>query len=397
MNVIDKHISGFEQNSYIAELYKLGFKPQEVHKILYEKFEPYFENKKHLDEYIFTPLPSIVETFISITESEEERKLLNEVLSIFRSALKNDPQKCIKAFKNWDNDIFRGISQSVSILNLDRDRSKMNLEDFAKDCFEYVGNFIEVIINAYLRLILQQVSIIKCNSKKFEDIKALDLGVIINSIINEKKLKEIVNPSPWNITLNQWRNIAQHYKYDINNDAIICKYGKFPKEKEIKILKIELWLLVNKLAKIQGVLKVAHHLFILDNKHKYSSLLPHQREKLRKESKILNIFSAISLQGFHFVDYSITHNKTKFILKDLTYDQSKNRQMQILNFLYPIWYNIRTKYLEIEYQNYENKPIFIVKTNTELNQNIFRESLQIGELKMKDVLDAIDMTFYSKN
>ena len=71
--------------------------------------------------------------------------------------------------------------------------------------------------------------------------------------------------------------------------------------------------------------------------------------------------------------------------------------MQILNFLYPIWYNIRTKYLEIEYQNYENKPIFIVKTNTELNQNIFRESLQIGELKMKDVLEAIDMTFYSKN
>ena len=56
--------------------------------------------------------------------------------------------------------------------------------------------------------------------------------------------------------------------------------------------------------------------------------------------------------------------------------------------------NFRTKYLEIEYQNYENKPIFIVKTNTELNQNIFRESLQIGELKMKDLLDAIDMTFY---
>ena len=80
----------------------------------------------------------------------------------------------------------------------------MNLEDFAKDCFEYVGNFIEVIINAYLRLILQQVSIIKYDSKKFEDIRGLDLGVIINSIINEKILKEIVNPSPWNIPLNQW-------------------------------------------------------------------------------------------------------------------------------------------------------------------------------------------------
>ncbi len=122
MNVIDKHISGFEQNSYIAELYKLGFKPREVHKILYEKFEPYFDNKKHLNEYLIAPLSSIVEIFIPITESKEEKKLLNDILSIFRSALKKDSQKSIKAFKNWDNDIFRGISQSVSILSLDRDR-----------------------------------------------------------------------------------------------------------------------------------------------------------------------------------------------------------------------------------------------------------------------------------
>ena len=270
----------------------------------------------------------------------------------------------------------------------------MNLEDFTKDCFEYVGNFIEVIINAYLRLIYQQVSIVKCNFKKFEDIKVLSLGEIINLLKNKENLNEIVNPSPWNIPLNQWRNIAQHYQYHINNDAIICKYGKFPKEKKIRLLKIELWLLVNKLAKIQGILKVAHHLFILDNKHNYSCLFPHQRENLRQETKILNFFSEISLQGFHLVDYTIKDNKTKFILKDLTCDQSKNRQMQILNFLYPIWYNMRTKYLEIEYQNYENEPIFFVKTNTELNQNIFRESLQIGELKMSDILDAIDITFY---
>jgi len=60
------------------------------------------------------------------------------------------------------------------------------------------------------------------------------------------------------------------------------------------------------------------------------------------------------------------------------------------------------KFAKAEYEKCFNwipagSQIFIVKTNTELNQNIFRESLQIGELKMKDVLDAIEMTFYSKN
>ncbi len=148
------------------------------------------------------------------------------------------------------------------------------------------------------------------------------------------------------------------------------------------------------MAKIQGVLKVAHHLFYLDNKHKYRSLIPHQRTQLRIESRILDIFSTISSQGFHCVDCSIKNNKSTFILKDLTNDQSKNRQMQILNFLYPFWCNTRTKYLEIEFQNNENKLIFVIKTDTELNQNIFRESLQIGELKMKDLLDAIDIIFY---
>lgn len=393
MNVIDKHISGFEENSYIAELYKLGFKPQEVQEILFERFEPYFINKKNLHKYITAPLPSIVETFVSITESKEEKKLLDECLSLFRSALQKDSQKCIKAFFDWENDIYQGISQCVSMLNLDRDKKEMNLEDFTKDIFEYVGNFIEVIINAYLRLIFQIITIKKESHKEFEDIKKLSLGDIVKLILREKLLVEIVKPSPWNIPLNQWRNIAQHYKYNVVNGAILCEYGKFPNEKEIRLLKIELWSFVNKLFKIQGILKVAHAIFILDNKQKYSQLIPRQRKNLRLESKILDIFSSICIKGFHFIDYSLNSNKIKFILKDLTHDRSKNRQMQILNFLYPIWFNTRTKYLEIEYHDNDNNPVLKIKTDTSLNKDIFRDDLEIGELKLTDLLNAIDIIY----
>ena len=389
-NIVDKFISEKNEKGIILELYEKGLKQKEIEQFIIDKFKPFLKSKSILRVQMLAYLPQYIDSLLYILSDNVNKQLFENCLEVFWKAKIEDSVNCYNSYQYWQDDVLAATSKIVSLIILDQDRSRMNLHEFSEDVFTKIGKIIEACIQPYLRILLYLEEIINKRNPSKLDINKLDLGELVNKLIKYKFINRLLIPSPWNLKLNDWRNIPKHDKYSVKDNKILCRYKKPPKEKKIILLKPELWYLFLSINDIFCILRLAHSLFFLDNiddiKHYWKN------KQLRKESAILEQISLYNMFGFSVEKYSIESDKVKFNLKDETELKPKKRLKHLLFLIRPTWYKIRKRFIILEYYDSQDCPIFRIEVDTSKREDIFSLNVDEELLTIENIEDCTNLT-----
>ena len=385
-NIVDKFISEMIEKGIILELYENGLKQNEVEQFIIDRFKPYLKSKSILKVQMLAYLPQYIDSLLYISSNSVNIGLFECCLEVFWSAKKEDSVNCYNSYKYWQDNVLAATSKIVSLITLDQDRSKMTLHEFAEDVFTKIGKIIEACIQPYLRILLYLEEIINKRNPSKLDINKLNLGDIVDRLIEYKIFNKFLIPPPWNLKLNDWRNISKHDKYSAKDNKIICRYKKPPKEKKIILIQPELWNLFLTINDIFGILRLAHSIFFFDN---IDDIQPYwENKQLRKESAILDQISLYNMFGFSVKNYSIEEDLIKFQLKDETAIDPDSRLNKLLFLLRPTWYKARKKFIILEYYDNQNNPIFRIEVDTSKNEDIFALNVDENLLTFENIKES---------
>ena len=385
-NIVDKFIAEKNEKGIILELYEKGLKQNEIEQFIIDKFKPFLKSKSILRVQMLAYLPQYIDSLLYISSDNVNKNLFENCLEVFWKAKIEDSVNCYNSYQYWQDDVLAATSKIVSLIILDQDRSRMNLHEFAEDVFTKIGKIIEACIQPYLRILLYLEEIINKRNPSKLDINKLDLGELVNKLIKYKFINRLLIPSPWNLKLNDWRNIPKHDKYSVKDNKILCRYKKPPKEKKIILLQPELWYLFLSINDIFCILRLAHSLFFLDN---IDEIQPYwENKQLRKESAILDQISLYNMFGFSVENYSIENNMVKFKLKDETVLKPKMRLKHLLFLIRPTWYKIRKKFITLEYFDSQDNPIFLIEVDTSKRENIFSLNIDENLLTIENIKES---------
>jgi len=389
-NIVDKFISEKDDKGIILKLYENGLKQKEVKQFIIDKFKPYLKSKSILRIQMLAYLPQYIDSLLYILSNNVNKNIFKSCLEIFWKAKLEDSVECYSSYQYWQDDVLAATSKVVSLITLDQDRSKMGLHEFAEDVFTKIGKIIEACIQPYLRILLYLEEIINKRNPSKLDITKLNLGNVVNKLLNYKFFNKLLIPPPWNLKLNDWRNIPKHDKYLVKDNKIVCRFKKPSKEKEIILSKQELWYLFLSINDIFSILRLAHSVFFFDN---IEEIQPYwDKKQLRKESSLLDQISVYGMFGFSVKNYSVRDDTVEFQLKDNTTREPDKRLNELISLIRPTWYKTRKRFIILEYIDHFNNLIFIIKADTSKREDLFSIGVDEDLLTIKNFRECIELT-----
>lgn len=385
MKDYERIISAIREGSPLFKMIQMGVKPKEIKEAVVESLEPYFDNRDVLEQLAIKVLIPESINLLRIQKDKWLFEMFEKCLFTYRSAKTKDQQSCFRGCALWQPYITRSISKYWSVLHLEVPKSDLGIEEFLHECLRNIGDIIESVTKPYLKVLLHQVRIANGIKTALEDIDSLYLGTIVSELISKSGYGDLFMPPPQNIRLNQWRNIAYHHTAKIENGEIICRYGKTPNIKKIRLSRNELLQVVQTVVNIYGVLRLAYTLFCIDNLNEIDEYSP--AGEVRDEAVFVNFAAALASQGFEIVDYNKNPECAKLVVKDISDLNPDERRFHASQFLLPLWVLAHSKRVIVEYRESDNTPNFLVSANSDTCGKIYN-----GELELLSLAKTMDMS-----
>lgn len=237
--------------------------------------EPYFENKDMLGKYILTS------ELLSVYEHLSEYRRINdpifisglqETLSIYRNAYLSNPEKVKEMF--WEaHDEF---SQKESFMCAVKETIPNNLFGELYDAVLSYMRYIEASLETGTKHILIEVlalqKIIIGAKFDYDTIRKKKFGTVISEMLAHHKLEKVLYTDPIKISISDWRNIASHNTYTIEQKTIkcSCKDGRM----QFEILYDDLLLYVHQIIRASNILHIARCIFGFDHLDEYNLSKP---------------------------------------------------------------------------------------------------------------------------
>ncbi len=267
-------------------------------KIIYEELSPLFRNKELLYENIF--LDSIVSIYEYIVKYSSDIAFLDgleEVLSYYNNAFSIDPYTTLQIMVKKHDDFVERENMMCSLKQKSIDNED-DLYDKIIYYFDYIGNTLEISVKGIIYELNALILIMKNKDADYEKICSFDFGVAIANILDQNYLKDILCIEPLKIKLSDWRNIAKHHSYRINNNIITCVYGKA--QNSFDICFEDFLDYTYKITRSSNILNIARCIFVYDNLDALSHLPRRDINLVYFRDKIIfeQITKSLRLQGF---------------------------------------------------------------------------------------------------
>lgn len=350
MNKLIKVLASVRQFSSLLDLLEAGFTPDEVKEAIIATLRPHFKNQNILAELAISVLVPEAITLARLKKYPWAFSKYRKCLDTYHSAHAVAGNESLKSCALWEKDIQKGLSQYWSAFQLQSSLAALELEEFAFESFRTIGMLIEANIKPHLKDLLNQVRIIKQRPDPRANLSKMNLGGVVKELINSGDLAELLVPPPWHIRLNQWRNIAQHLRYYIEGEKIICWYDRQPRLSKIHLLRHELKQVIDSIFNVLMALKSARTIFCVDNIEKMKVFILEDEPHLRVEQKILAFTSAVATQGFEVIDISLTGESAIAILQDVTDQDPDRRRFHASQMVYQLWNSTERPRVTIEYR-----------------------------------------------
>lgn len=383
----DRIIPSIKLKTPFFEMIQRGFNPEDIKEAVVEILSPYFENKSLVGHHAIDLLSPESVILARLQNNPLFLDGFENCLLIYRSAKATNSQSCFESFAWWQPQVILSLSKFWTILHLEVDKSNLEIEEFLHECLRNIGDIIEGLTKPYLKILYHQLKIAQGRVPPPKKVDSMKLGQIVNEFVKRGILASLLVFPPWNIPLNQWRNIAYHHSAEIQNNEIVCWYGRSPNIKEVKLSTDELLQVVQIISDVFVSLKLAHTLFYIDNFEDISRFsIPPYKE--REESGFLNLAVALASQGFEILEYNKSQDEARIVVRDVSNLDPANRRFHASQFLLPLWLLTESKRLVLEYRERDNTPNLLVSTFSDICEKIYNSELEITELaKTMSIVD----------
>lgn len=358
----------------MLEFAQKGINAEVIKEAIVRSLKPYFRNKAVFDGVMDQMVGGWVNFELFKRENWHFDKF-EKCLNLFNNALKENEQKCISAIVVWLPEITQCISRFWSFLNLEIDKKELEIDEYLEENLKNIGQFLEGIVKTYLKLVVQ-VNRIRLNIPvNLNKIKLMGLGVLIDELINKTDFPELFQPAPWNLRLNQWRNIAYHHSAIVENGKIKCWYKKKNQTVIFYLSREELLEVTRSIVNIYNVFKNIEFIFVFDNLKEIQKEVSIRNldYRIRDEGVFIELYASITAQGFKIIEMSTDGDVAKLIVQELLNDQDIcQRAIHTSQFLYSLWVYSNLEKIVIEYRLKNGSPCFESSTSNKICEKIAR-------------------------
>lgn len=318
--------------------------PQEAKANLISVLVPYFRHPSDLEELAVLLVPEAV-NLRSIERDATAKQLYLKVESDYRKAESIDAAACYKACREWEQKVQDGLAEYWSAHNLNVDLNSLGIHDFKFEVFGIIGLLIESVMQPLLRELLFQARLAAGNKSPGDDLDRLDLGLVIDELATNHGYASFLAPAPWNLKLNQWRNMAQHFSTRVEGDKIVGTYGKGKNKHELRLSRGELFAAAKTVHLASRAVRTARNVFVIENIERVG--LDTHTIEVRYEAKILHLGSSFAMQGFELVRIDIRGDVADATVRDITDMRRETRMLHSSQFVYPIWCEFPRRVLKV--------------------------------------------------
>lgn len=342
-----KALDTVRQYNPITFFIEQGMSPDEIKEGFIDLMSPYFTNRSILEQMAVNALAPEAINLLKIEDDAWAKSMFTNVLDEYRRAAALDKDACFKGCASWQGKVLHGVSEHWSGFYLNIDVRELQLEEFKYEVFRSIGMLIEACIQPLLKELLLQVRIRRGKANPDANLDTLELGLTVGELFDTSGYAELFAPPPWNIRLNQWRNMAQHHKTHVERGLIVSTYGVGNNERTVKFKRDELFDAGKRIASIFSILKTARALFLLDNLNEFQPRVSNL--DLRADIHVLSLASSIATQGFEVVDLYLEGLSVTAAVKDITDAPAKERMLHASQFVYHVWKYFPADRVTVEY------------------------------------------------
>lgn len=274
--------------------------------------------------------------FLQIKQNKDLWDCFICLYEIFKKAKLNNPQLFSESFKFfWDSE-HKAIRDYSDHFHLERGKNESPDLLSVKVAFQEIGFSLESCIQPFAKhyLALYKIAELK-NIKGFNSFKKMSFGNVINQLSTIYKLNPLYKPQPWNISINQWRNISYHssFEFDEKTSVITCSYGVYPNTKHLEVTYPEILYLCYSMNLIFGIHKMAYAVFSLGIPEILRGLA--QTTEITFDSISATVTEILTTHSFKIVSFSWKSAPWQIELIDQI-GHSEKKYKQIINELYRI-------------------------------------------------------------
>lgn len=336
---------GVRKFSPLLHAFEAGFTIEQVRAAVFEALHPEFRNSEVLSRYEIDLLTVEATNVSKLKLSPSSYELFRSCTNLRTSLLDLDRDGCARICSAWEQDIAAGLRFYWNSARLEVNKSDLPLDDFAYEAFRNIGSLLEATMLPYLREMAHLQSSLRGEGLDKDAIKSLDFGSVVSRLERQFSTNTL-RPQPWNVALNQWRNIAQHFAVKSGTELIECKYGK-KTVRTLLLTREDLWNALLGIFSIHLAIRTSHTIFFLDNG---DVLARHCKGFERKDSDLqFQFVVGAASQGFEVTSLSVAPEFSAAVLLDCTAGEPTARGIHASQFLLGLWRATKAEKLRIEY------------------------------------------------
>lgn len=336
---------GVRKFSPLLQAFEAGYTIEEVRAAVYDALRPEFRNAEALDRYGIDLLTVEATNVSKLKLTPSSYDLFRSCMNLRTLLIDENQDRCAQVCSDWEQEIAAGLRFYWNSARLEVSKSDLPIDEFAYEAFRNIGSLLEATMLPYLRELLHLHEAHKGSQLFKADILALDFGVVVSRLESEFG-STALRPQPWNIPLNQWRNIAQHLSVESNAAIITCLYGRGNTHK-IQLTREDLWNVLVSVFSMHLAIRTSHTIFFMDHG---DALAAHCKGFDRKDSDLqFQFVVGAASQGFEVTSLSVTPDLSVAVLQDCTTGEPTARGIHASQFVLGLWQATKSVRVQIEY------------------------------------------------
>jgi len=250
-----------------------------------------------------------------ILEMEKEPWFSDSLLYLtqsLRSTMIENKEKGISIIEQMYPCIHESLACWHDSFFLQQDIKSSNPRHTVRACFRMLGDMVESTHKPHTLLIYRMLSCSPSN-QLYGRPEEVSFGKSVSSLLEINELESMYKSKLFDVSLSQWRNIAQHsnYQYNKSSETITCTYG-LNNSRIVNLTIGQLLELLFALNKLQGLQKLAVSFCMIEFMEdiqfdKYGEI------ELTIETIISQLGNGIGLEGFKVL--SVTNDAGLCVFK----------------------------------------------------------------------------------